>query len=223
VAGLFAGVVISNIFGFLWLALSGDLDRPDALTDAPLEVIALLQLGLVIGLLGGPAWATYRKGARSFAVDFGWRFNRRDPLLGLGAGLGTQIVLIPLLYVPIRWLVDDADDLGGPARELAERAHGAGILLLIVSVVVVAPVAEELFFRGLLLRALHRRFGSVVAIVGSSVVFGLVHFQLLQFPALMVVGVVNAVLTLRTGRLGPAVCAHVAFNAAAVAVQFVVT
>jgi membrane protease YdiL (CAAX protease family) len=62
-----------------------------------------------------------------------------------------------------------------------------------------------------------------VAIVGSSAVFGLVHFQLLQFPALMVVGVVNAVLTLRTGRLGPAVCAHVAFNGTAVAVQFVVT
>ena len=50
----------------------------------------------------------------------------------------------------------------------------------------------------------------------SSVIFGAVHLQPLQFPALVAVGVVFALLTLRSGRLGPAIFAHVAFNAVAV-------
>jgi membrane protease YdiL (CAAX protease family) len=48
-------------------------------------------------------------------------------------------------------------------------------------------------------------------------VFGLVHLQALQFLALTVIGLVLGALTLRTGRLGPAIWAHVAFNGVATA------
>ena len=47
--------------------------------------------------------------------------------------------------------------------------------------------------------------------------FAAVHLQLLQFPALVLIGLVLGWLTLRTGRLGPAIWAHVAFNATATA------
>ncbi|MET0665064.1 MAG: CPBP family intramembrane glutamic endopeptidase, partial [Acidimicrobiales bacterium] len=49
----------------------------------------------------------------------------------------------------------------------------------------------------------------------SSLVFAAVHLQLLQFPALALIGLVLGWLTLRTGRLGPATWAHIAFNAVA--------
>ena len=45
--------------------------------------------------------------------------------------------------------------------------------------------------------------------------FGAVHLQLLQFPALTLIGLVLGWLTLRYGRLGPAIWAHIAFNAVA--------
>ena len=48
--------------------------------------------------------------------------------------------------------------------------------------------------------------------------FGITHFQLVQLPALVLVGVVNGLLVLRTGRLGPALWSHAAFNAVTVAV-----
>jgi membrane protease YdiL (CAAX protease family) len=57
-------------------------------------------------------------------------------------------------------------------------------------------------------------------VLGSAAVFALLHFQALQFPGLFVFGVVLASLTLALGRLGPAVWAHMAFNASTVAVLY---
>ncbi len=81
-------------------------------------------------------------------------------------------------------------------------------------------MVEELFFRGLLLRALQRRVGTVGAVVLSSVLFGLAHPQPLEAAALALVmislaalAVVLATLVVKTGRLGPAILAHAAFNA----------
>ena len=86
------------------------------------------------------------------------------------------------------------------------------MVLLIVVVVFGAPVVEELFFRGLALRAFERRLGRWVGLVVSSLVFGLVHFQPLQFPALVMFGLIAGWLAQRDGRLGRAIWAHVGFN-----------
>jgi len=83
-------------------------------------------------------------------------------------------------------------------------------------VVIAAPIVEELFFRGLVLRSLERRVGTRWAIVASAALFGAAHLEPLQFPALFLFGLVAAVLTVRSGRLGPSTMAHVAFNGIAV-------
>jgi hypothetical protein len=116
----------------------------------------------------------------------------------------------------LQLLGKDSDDLEKPARELADKAHGPGVLLLVLVVVVGAPLIEELFFRGLTLRSVTRRFGAPAGVVGSAVLFGLTHFEPLQLPALVVFGLLAAFLARRSGRLGPAIWAHVAFNLTAV-------
>ena len=72
------------------------------------------------------------------------------------------------------------------------------------------------FYRGFWLRAVERRAGQVAAVIGSSLLFGAIHFQLYDLPALAGFGAILALLTVRTGRLGPAIWAHVAFNITAV-------
>jgi membrane protease YdiL (CAAX protease family) len=89
-------------------------------------------------------------------------------------------------------------------------------VLLVAIVAIAAPVVEELFYRGLWLRSVERRLGTAAAVGVSSVVFAAVHFQPYDFPALLGFAVVVAVLTVRTGRLGPAIWAHVVFNLTAV-------
>jgi membrane protease YdiL (CAAX protease family) len=134
-----------------------------------------------------------------------------------GGSIGAllQLVALPLLYWPLLRLLDKgASDLEGPAREVTDRADGPlGVLLLILIVGVCAPVVEEIFYRGLFQQALRKRGVPTAAAIGiTAVVFGLSHGQLLQLPALILFGVVAGILAHRSGRLGPAIAAHVAFN-----------
>jgi membrane protease YdiL (CAAX protease family) len=89
------------------------------------------------------------------------------------------------------------------------------VALVVLIAAVGAPLFEELFYRGLFLRAVQRRLGDAAAVAIPALVFGLVHFQPYDFVALVLFGVAMGVVALRTGRLGTAIWAHVAFNATA--------
>ncbi|MEA2922785.1 MAG: protease family protein [Bradyrhizobium sp.] len=212
--GFLVGVLLSAVVVGIWAGASGS-------TQVTLTAIALGEVGLWVGLVGAPVLASRRKGSRHLGEDFGFLLRPSDSRLGVPIGIASQLLLIPLVYVPIQWLFGQRD-LSGQAQQLIDQAHGAGPLALLAVVLIVgAPVAEELFFRGLLLRALQRRFASSPradgwAIAGSSVAFGLAHFELLQLPGLVLFGAVLGVLAVRTGRLGPGIWAHAAFNAVTV-------
>jgi len=178
--------------------------------DLPLEAISLFQVALWVGLFGVPLWVVSRYDLPWSAL--GLAFRRRDVLSGLGIGILAQAVLVPLIYVPILLLRDDLD-VAAEARDLVDKADGLGVALLVLVVVVGAPVVEEVFFRGLAQRAIIRRLGRWPGLVATSLLFGLVHFQLLQFPALVAFGLVAGWLAQRDGRLGRAIWAHVGFNA----------
>jgi CAAX prenyl protease-like protein len=93
------------------------------------------------------------------------------------------------------------------------------IVLRTMTAVVAVPVAEELAFRGFLLRRfISAHFEEVsfqaftwLALFGSSLIFGLLHGQ--RWLAGTVAGVVYALALLRRGRLGDAVLAHAVTNA----------
>jgi uncharacterized protein len=213
VLGLVLTLVVPGVVAVVAIGVAGR----DDLEDIPLWATALLQVPLWAGLLGAPLWATYLKGRRSLAADFALRMKPVDVPLGLLAGFLGQIVLLIVLSIVYQLLGIDLDKVGETAEELTDGATDAvGVVLLVLIVGLAAPVFEELFYRGLWLRAIERRAGTAVAVIGSSVVFGLVHFQLYDLPALIGFGAIAALLTVRTGRLGPAIWAHVAFNITAV-------
>ena len=67
----------------------------------PLAVTAADLIGLWVGLAGAAVYASRRRGTGSLGRDFGWRFGAWwDVPLGAAAGLGSQYLLIPLLYLP---------------------------------------------------------------------------------------------------------------------------
>jgi membrane protease YdiL (CAAX protease family) len=184
----------------------------------PLALTALLQLPLWAGLLFVPWWATRTKGA-GLVRDLGARMRLVDIPLGVAAGLACQLLAIPALYwVLFRFIGEQ--DVSAEARELTDRATSPlGVVLLMLIVGLGAPVAEELFFRGLTQRALEKRGLSWgVAVTATALFFAATHLQPLQFPALFLFGLVLGWLVRLTGRLGPALWAHVAFNLSAAAV-----
>ena len=208
-AGLLVAFLASNVAVGIWLATSNE----SSVRDISLGGLAVGQAALWFGYLGAPLVAARVKGSGRLADDFGFVAHARDVVVGVPVGLVCQLLLVPLIYAPFH-----VRNLEKPARDVADKAHGGEFVVLAVVLVVGAPIVEELFFRGLLLRALANRFGDRWAVVVSSLVFAGAHFEAVQFVGLFAVGVVFAVVALRAGRLGPAIFAHGVFNAVVVAV-----
>jgi CAAX protease family protein len=172
---------------------------------------------------GAPAGmaSTRASGWRSFAAAYGVSIRPwPDVPLGIAVGVAAQYALVPLLELPLQPFVNHLSSrLGQPAQQLLTPVNGASLVVLTVLVCVGSPLVEELFFRGLLLRGLLGRFrhlgprsGPALSIVVTGLVFGLVHFEALQFLGLAGFGMVLAYMAYRTGRLGPSILAHIAFN-----------
>lgn len=183
---------------------------------------------VVIGAAGGGQYLTIgvgvwlacrRRGTGSLRRDVGLVVRLRDwwalPVgvgLVLAAGMVYSVLEnLDLFDVDNQQVVDDLRQAGG--GELAALAVVAGLL---------APLFEELLFRGLLLRALSHRYDVNRAIVISSLVFGLVHLldpslgTLVRIPAFIALGLVSSSQAARTGELSRSVFLHVGFNLPAV-------
>ncbi len=211
-AGFALGLVGSQVA--LSIVLSATHRTANQVDQLPLSLVSVAQLGLWAGLLGVPVYATVRKG-NGLVRDLGLTARFGDLWTGGSIGVVVQILVLPLLYWPILHLLGKhPSDLGGPARDLTNRATGhLGVVLLVLIVGVGAPIIEEIFYRGLCQQALLKRGVSPPVAIGiTAVVFGLSHGELLQLPALVLFGVILGYLAHRSGRLGPGIAAHVAFN-----------
>lgn len=86
------------------------------------------------------------------------------------------------------------------------------IICWTVVICVLAPIAEELIFRGLIYRYLRKRFGVLAAISVSSLVFAVVHFNFDSAIYYFIIGVVLSVVFERTKNLYASICLHALFN-----------
>lgn len=204
--GVFGAVIV--------LAATGYSDAEQ--DELPLWVLSVAQLPSWIGLIGASVVVSRLYGTGSVRDDYGVGFRLVD-LWGLPIGVVVQLVFIPVLYDGLSALGVDTSDLDRPAKQLTSQAQDRlGVVLIVVLVVVGAPIVEELFFRGLVLRAMEARYSDWLAMAGSAVLFGLIHFQPLQFAGLTLFGFVLAYCAHRTRRLGMGMLAHAAFNATTV-------
>jgi membrane protease YdiL (CAAX protease family) len=212
-AGWLIAYSSAALFGIALYGVLGYTTEEVAAGDLPITVIALGYPPLWLGFVGVPIWAAATKGA-GWVHDFRARWRWDGVGVAAVVGVAAQLILVPLVSLPMLWLTGtDVEDLGRPARELGDKATSPGaVLLLLVVVGIGAPLAEELFFRGLVLRAAEKRFGTTWAVVGSSVAFGATHFQFLQFPALTAAGFVFAWLVVRSDNLWSGVVGHMTFN-----------
>jgi membrane protease YdiL (CAAX protease family) len=129
------------------------------------------------------------------------------------------------MYAPFQRHIHD---FNGPSQKLTGAAHGGGFVVIALATVILAPFMEELFFRGLLLKALVRlltplraaggaRAAAVVAaVIIDGLLFGLAHGEWIQLAGLAVFGMALAAVSYRTGRLGMNMVAHATFNLVAI-------
>lgn len=178
------------------------------------QLTAVIAGGWLIFLLALTV-VSRRAGTGSPVDDFAILLHPAD-LVGVPLGVLTQLVAVPLLYVPLRWVWPETfttDEIEQRARDLADRAGGWLTVLLVVVVVIGAPVVEEIVYRGLLQRSASAAFGPVVGLLGTSVWFALIHLSPVEYPGLFLAGLVFGACVVATGRIGPSIVTHAAFNA----------
>jgi membrane protease YdiL (CAAX protease family) len=95
-----------------------------------------------------------------------------------------------------------------------EPSHAAAFGASFVALVVIGPFVEEATFRGLGYSVI-APYGSLIAIVGTGVLFGLAHGLIEALPVLVALGVGLAYLRARTDSLYPGFAVHALFNAIA--------
>jgi uncharacterized protein len=228
VVGFLVGQLVGGVLGDVAGDVAGKNARQMAAitsSSVPPEWFVVSTLvGLWVGFFGAPWLASRLQGTRHLWRDLGVRFRWID-LVGIAIGVMAQLVII-LLYVPFQ---HDIHDFNGPSQKLTGGAHGVGIAVIVLVTVVAVPFMEELFFRGLLFRALVRLFapsgvgaqrgrvvGVVLAILVDGILFGLAHADWVQLAGLALFGVILATVSYRTGRLGMNMVSHATFNLVAV-------
>jgi membrane protease YdiL (CAAX protease family) len=157
-----------------------------------------------------------------FVEHYGLRFRPID-LVGVPVGVVGQLAIVPLVYMPLRAIWSDTfskSELEERARDLADKASGWAIVLLVIVVVIGAPLVEELVYRGLLQRSMSARLGVVPGLAIMSIWFALMHPTPVEWPGLAVAGALFGAGLALTGRIGPSILTHAAFNATGLILAF---
>lgn len=134
------------------------------------------------------------------------------------AAVRTLLFALPVMVVfSLAWVMilqalgmpTDLQDLVGTIHEADNTFY---LVALVVLAVVVAPINEELLFRGGLFRYCNKRLPTPLAMLLSAVPFALLHMNWFSFMPLVVLGCFLCLVTLKTGSLKPAMIMHALFN-----------
>ena len=158
----------------------------------------------------------------------GWRMRAKPRPFGAPApahAVLAQAALRWLAVLPILWFVSFAWQILLTALGHAPDFQAAIHLFLetddplrrasfVVFAVVVAPIAEEALFRGILLPLLVRRFGAAIGLGLVALGFAALHGDAGSFPGLAVLSVALSLAYARTGTILVPMAMHALFNAA---------
>jgi len=187
------------------------LDAPRALSQG-IEVLVLYAALMAAPLLL-LALMLPRRGAPPAGGWLQWRW--RPAGSALGAALASLLMVLPVVTAS-SWAIDRIwADPGGsnPLLDLVlTSADPLALACFALTALVVAPLFEEVLFRGVLLPVAGQRLGGAGAVVLSASVFAIAHLSLSELAPLFVLGLGLGWLRWRSGRLGSAVLMHALWN-----------
>jgi uncharacterized protein len=138
---------------------------------------------------------------------------------GLLYGVGGALVITFVVGFLLQALVHALHMSIPPVQQSLHRlATGSTAPLAILLIVAVAPIAEELFFRGMLFQAFERRFGVWPSAAASAAIFGAVHLEpnliasVIILVPIFLFGIELAFIFRRRGTIVTPIVAHMLFN-----------
>jgi membrane protease YdiL (CAAX protease family) len=151
-----------------------------------------------------------------------WQFGLVRPGLGRAAGQLALTWLAFLVFSYIWALIIDTNKTDDLPQELGADDSTLALVAVAVLVCVMAPIAEELFFRGFCFTALRRWLGLLPGALLTGLIFGGIHAGSADpvfLPPLAFLGMALCVLYYRTGSLLPCMVLHALNNSLALGVS----
>jgi membrane protease YdiL (CAAX protease family) len=218
---------IQGVVGGVLLVASGTVDASSGSAPPQPEDADVLLLVILVGTLvgAGVTWWRLRRNLRggawpSVIAALGWRpvpraVVIRAALIGVLLAGFYVLIAIPYFFPPT------SQDSSAIA-ELISQATPLGHFYLTVLAVLVAPLAEEFLFRGVVLAGLGTSWGYWPAITASTSLFALIHLDQIgsywpAFIGIIIMALVAMALRLQTRSLWPCIAMHTAYNAVVMA------
>lgn len=189
---------------------------------------AILLFGIYLVELVALSYAAYRH--HENFLDFfrlriqpGAEEEKPTPAGGVSA-VWVLGFLIVLRLLSMGWTVL-TEDIGWRLKGAADVLDifgktNVGLIITIVLVVILAPVVEELVFRGLLQKWISAKTGTVVSIILTSLAFALYHLSFWAAPLNLALGATTGFLAHKCKTLYPAIMLHVLYNATLIVAAF---
>jgi len=194
------GIWLSLAYGLVLLLKSLAVDISAGLMVSGLELALLIPVWGLTRKKYGVSWS--HLGLTGFKARY----------LGLGLGLFVPAMWINALYEA--FLSRFGLKMQPEVERILTETSSPGLFVL--TAVIIAPVVEEIFFRGFLFAGLKNRHTWPMAMIISSGLFALLHLSPLAAPPIFLLGLVFAYLYQRSCSIWPAVIIHSLVNSLAV-------
>jgi membrane protease YdiL (CAAX protease family) len=218
VARLFLGVIVTLCFGMF---LAGLLEKVHlGLAPSQLEFVQMIVLVLFFQV-AALFWIAVllRQSSMSWRAAFGLRPSSR--VRAIAAGLVVGILVLPIMWM-LQWISQAVMEwlkINPVAQAAVTELQSSDLsvpekIVFGVFTILLAPIAEEALFRGILYPTIKQAGHPRWALWGTSVLFGILHFNVAAFVPLMILAVVLAFLYESSGSLLTPIATHSMFNAA---------
>jgi membrane protease YdiL (CAAX protease family) len=200
--------LLGGLIGGVIQQLAEDAGFPESAYGTLLGVMLVLTYVAIIVVV----WVAARRSSVGLAEAVGLHHAPFKTTVGIGLGvaLGARVVAgaygVILETLGVELPTQELD----PTQLLPQTP--VGILLTLVLAVVLAPLAEEIVFRGVLLSSLRDRWGDAFAIGVSSAVFAAAHAVPLAMPPIFLLSLALGWAYVRARTLWAPIVAHALFN-----------
>ncbi|MDR0448317.1 MAG: CPBP family intramembrane metalloprotease [Treponema sp.] len=190
---LLLGIQIVFFYSYPILLHAFDLSNNSFLNDIMTILGALISFGMVLCIGLGKTKKTFNEV---------FKFNGITPALWIATVIFTVglIILIPIPNNVIRIFIP-TQPISESFKEGFDSTVKSSFTLAVITIVIIAPIAEELLFRGLILDGLKNNYSKRKAIIISSLLFGAIHFNLQQFTSAFIIGLFAAWICINTNSI----------------------
>jgi membrane protease YdiL (CAAX protease family) len=218
VARLFLGVIMTLCGGMF---LAGLLEK--AKLGLAADQLEFLQMIVLIAFFQGAALVWVAVFLRQSNISWRAAFGLRPPSRAgaVAAGLAVGLLVLPIMWL-LQWISQCVMEwlhfnpvAQAAVAELQNSALSAPEKILFgVFTILLAPAAEEALFRGILYPTIKQAGHPRWALWGTSVVFGIMHLNMVAFVPLVILAVLLTFLYESSGSLLTPIATHSMFNAA---------